>query len=89
MFQTEIVAVVWIWRYLDMLSRNMWLYLLQVSKCRSSTAAQNLRIVCPAFVAVKEKEDLHPDMESQEINDETFYEYRWAISLDIIHLDCF
>lgn len=26
--------------------------------------------------AVKEKEDLHPDMESQGMNDDTFCEYR-------------
>lgn len=28
--------------------------------------------------AVKAKEDLHPDMESQGMNDDTFCEYRWA-----------
>lgn len=28
--------------------------------------------------AVKEREDLHPDVESQEMNDDTFCEYRWA-----------
>lgn len=41
-----------------------------------SAVLLNLRFVCPVLVAVKEKEDLHPDTESQEMNDETFYEYR-------------
>lgn len=29
--------------------------------------------------SVKEKEDLHPDLESQGINDDTFCEYRYFI----------
>lgn len=34
--------------------------------------------VCPALSAVKEKENLHPDVESQGMNDDTFCEHRWA-----------
>lgn len=32
--------------------------------------------VFPHCIAVKEKEDLHPDVESQGMNDDTFCEYR-------------
>lgn len=35
----------------------------------------------PPSPAVKEKEDLQPDMESQGMNDDTFCEYRWATLL--------
>lgn len=33
------------------------------------------------FPAVKEKEDLHPDLESQGMNDDTFCEYRYCKSV--------
>lgn len=38
-----------------------------------------MHLSCPS--TVKEKEDLHTDMESQDMNDDTFCEYRWAILL--------
>lgn len=36
----------------------------------------SLHVFVPWSVAVKEKEDLHPDVESQGMNDDTFCEYR-------------
>lgn len=33
-----------------------------------------------SFLAVKEKEDLYPDEESQGMNDDAFLEYRWAVA---------
>ena len=35
----------------------------------------------PPTPTVKEKEDLHPDVDSQGMNDDTFCEYRWAVLL--------
>lgn len=42
------------------------------SRCKK----QNKKKISSTPSAVKEKEDLHPDVESQEMNDDTFCEYR-------------
>lgn len=80
----------WSWSITDRLTSQHHAVL---SCTQLYSAVLHLRIkVLPAFYtpakmsalpppAVKEKEDLHPDMESQGMNDDTFCEYRWALFL--------
>lgn len=48
----------------------------QSINCAASKQTNKQKKLSSTSSAVKEKEDLHPDVESQEMNDDTFCEYR-------------
>ena len=76
--RTGTFVVIWIWRITNDIPSQQykWDVLHLWMKVLLFNNGAEMSVLPPP--AVKEKEDLHPDVESQGMNDDTLCEYRWA-----------